>query len=49
MLHVKRCRTHSYSLRYAGPCPHGVARSRVADGGDGLQMRKVAANILNKQ
>jgi hypothetical protein len=27
----------------------GTARPRVADGGDGLQIWRVAANILNKQ
>jgi hypothetical protein len=26
-----------------------MVRPQVADGGDGLQMRRVAANILNKQ
>jgi hypothetical protein len=31
------------------PCCHGMARPRVADGGDGLQIWRVAANILNKQ
>jgi hypothetical protein len=31
------------------PCHHGMARLQVADGGDGLQIWKVAANILNKQ
>jgi hypothetical protein len=31
------------------PCHHGMARPQVADGGDGLQMWRVAANILNKQ
>jgi hypothetical protein len=31
------------------PCHHGMARPRVADGGDGLQIWKVAAIILNKQ
>jgi hypothetical protein len=31
------------------PCHHGMARPRVADGGDGLQMWRVAANILKKQ
>jgi hypothetical protein len=31
------------------PCHHGMARPQVADGGDGLQIRRVAANILNKQ
>jgi hypothetical protein len=28
------------------PCDHGMARPRVADRGDGLQ---IAANMLNKQ
>jgi hypothetical protein len=28
-----------------GPCHHGMARSRVADGGDGLQLWRVAENI----
>jgi hypothetical protein len=31
------------------PCHYGMARPQVADGGDGLQIRRVAANILNKQ
>jgi hypothetical protein len=31
------------------PCHHGTARPQVADGGDGLQIWRVAANILNKQ
>jgi hypothetical protein len=32
------------------PCHHGTAaRPQVADGGDGLQIWKVAANIMNKQ
>jgi hypothetical protein len=32
-------------------CPqrHGVTRPRVADGGNGVQIWRVAANILNKQ
>jgi hypothetical protein len=30
-------------------CHHGMARPRVADRRDGLQIWKVAANILNKQ
>jgi hypothetical protein len=30
------------------PCHHGTARPQVADGGDGLQIRRVAANILKK-
>jgi len=35
--------------RYEGPCQHGKAHPRVADRGDGLQIWKVAANILNNQ
>jgi hypothetical protein len=31
------------------PCHHGMARPQVAHGGDGLQMWRVAASILNKQ
>jgi hypothetical protein len=31
------------------PCHHGMARPLVADGGDGLQLWRVAANILDKQ
>jgi hypothetical protein len=31
------------------PCHHGIARPKVTDGGGGLQMRRVPANILNKQ
>jgi hypothetical protein len=31
------------------PCHHGMARPQVVDGGDGLQIWKAAANILNKQ
>jgi hypothetical protein len=30
-------------------CHHGMARPRVADTEDGLQIWRVAANILNKQ
>jgi hypothetical protein len=30
-------------------CHNGRARHQVADGGDGLQIWMVAANILNKQ
>jgi len=32
-----------------GPCHHGMARPRFADGGDGLWIQRVAANLLNKQ
>jgi hypothetical protein len=31
------------------PCHHGVARPRVAYGEDGLQICRVALNILNNQ
>jgi len=31
------------------PCHHGMAHPQVADGGDGLQMWRVAASIVNKQ
>jgi hypothetical protein len=31
------------------PCHHGMRRPQVADGGSGLQIWRVAANILNKQ
>jgi hypothetical protein len=30
------------------PCHHGMARPQVADGGEGLQIWRAAANILNK-
>jgi hypothetical protein len=30
-------------------CHHGKARPRLADRGDGLQIWRVAANVLNKQ
>jgi hypothetical protein len=32
-----------------GPCDHGMARPRTADGRECLQIRRVATNILNKQ
>jgi hypothetical protein len=32
-----------------GAYHHGMARHRVTDEGDGLQILKVAANLLNKQ
>jgi hypothetical protein len=31
------------------PCHHDMAKPQVADGGDGLQIWRIAANILNKQ
>jgi hypothetical protein len=30
-----------------GPCHHGMARPGALDGGDGLQIRKVATNTPN--
>jgi len=32
-----------------GPCHHGMARPRFADGGVSFKVWKVAVNILNKQ
>jgi nitrous oxidase accessory protein NosD len=37
-----------YSM-LSGSTVNGMARPRVADRGDGLQIWRVAANILNKQ
>jgi hypothetical protein len=37
------------SPRYEGLCHHGMARCQVADGGDGFQIWRVHANVLNKQ
>jgi len=34
---------------YVGPCHHGIACPRAADGGDGLQIWRIAVNVLNKQ
>jgi hypothetical protein len=34
---------------YVDPFHHGMARPRIADGGDGLQICRAAANVLNKQ
>jgi hypothetical protein len=31
------------------PCHHGMVHPQVADGGDSLQIWRLAANILNKQ
>jgi hypothetical protein len=31
------------------PCHHGMADHPVVDGGDGLQIWRVAAGVLNKQ
>jgi len=35
------------SLRYIGPCYHGMELPQIADGGDGLQIWRVAVNILH--
>jgi len=32
-----------------GACHHGMARHRIADGGDGLKILTEAADVLNKQ
>jgi len=32
-----------------GPCHNGMARPQFRDGGDGVQIWREAANILNKQ
>jgi hypothetical protein len=34
---------------YVGPCHYGMVRPQDADGGDTLQVWKVAANIMNEQ
>jgi hypothetical protein len=50
---VARCRINSNNSNNIHvkwvPCHHGMARPQVADGGDGRQIWRVAANILNKQ
>jgi hypothetical protein len=38
-----------YDLVKWVPCHHCMARPQVANGVEGLQIRRVAANILNKQ
>jgi hypothetical protein len=48
--HKHRDNFTSKDLPYSvGPCHHGMPHPQVADGGDGLQVWRVAANILNKQ
>jgi hypothetical protein len=32
-----------------GPCHDGMARPQVVDGGDGLQIWRVAVNVLSKK
>jgi hypothetical protein len=41
-------RTRCAGLGYVGPCRYGTGRPRVVDGGDGLHMWRVTANVLNK-
>jgi len=36
-------------LCYVGPCHCGMVQPLVVDGGDGLQVWRVAVNVLNKQ
>jgi len=36
------------ATRYVGSCHHGMACPWVVGGGDGLQVWRAAANILNK-
>jgi hypothetical protein len=52
LCHIRAtCPTHLILLGHVkwAPCQHGMARPQVADGGDALQLWRVAANILNKQ
>jgi hypothetical protein len=44
--HVGMARPQVADIRRV-PCHHGMARPQVAGGGDGLQIWRVAANILN--
>jgi hypothetical protein len=44
------CSKHSFYIHVEWvPCHHGMERPQVADGGDGLQIWRVAANVLNKK
>jgi hypothetical protein len=36
-------------LTKCAACHHGMARPQLEDGGDGLQMCKVATKVVNKQ
>jgi hypothetical protein len=46
MLSLRYC---TYSHVTWVPCHHGMERPQVADRGEGLQIWRAAANILNKQ
>jgi hypothetical protein len=43
------CLDSLFWLCHMGLCHHGMARPWAAVGGDGYQVWRVAANILNKQ
>jgi hypothetical protein len=45
ILHTIRRRNHVTWI----PCHHGMARPHIAEGGDGHQLWRAAANILKKQ
>jgi len=48
-MHTKIISSSYKTPCYAGSCNHGIAHPQVADGGDGLYIWRVAANILGKQ
>jgi hypothetical protein len=51
MKFIKKCITIEYAVTYLRwvPCHSGMARAQVAEEGDGLQLWRVAADILNIQ
>jgi hypothetical protein len=49
MTNMLLCIGREYERVRCVSCHHGMARPQVADGGDGLQIYRAAANILNKQ
>jgi hypothetical protein len=56
LIFLTLCTFFSFISRLSGyfcvkwvSCHHGMARPQVEDGGEGLQIWWVAANILNKQ
>jgi hypothetical protein len=48
LLTFNKCTLYLIHVRWV-PCHHSMVRSQVADGGNTLQVWRVAANILNKQ
>jgi len=46
LLHISKC--FDIHVKWV-PCHHNIARTQEADGGDGLQVWRVAVNILNQQ